>query len=160
VNATKVAPAGYMGEYGNGLWKTFRPGTHTFVVPSGVYKVRIRVVGAGGGSPGAGGGGYAHGVFDVVPGTSYTVTVPDFTAAAADGGTTSFGALISAGARHRELVERLRAKGIRSMTQDGLAKVAAGTTTMEEIFRINACTRSEEAVRQEADAEPIAAPVG
>ncbi|HNY80624.1 MAG: ATPase, T2SS/T4P/T4SS family [Sedimentisphaerales bacterium] len=70
------------------------------------------------------------------------------------------GALISAGARHRELVERLRVKGIRSMTQDGLAKVAAGITTMEEIFRINAYARSEEPTGQKDNAEPVEASVG
>jgi len=70
------------------------------------------------------------------------------------------GALISEGARHGELVERLRAKSIRSMTQDGLAKAAAGITTMEEIFRINAYTRNEEPAGQKDSAQPVEASVG
>ena len=82
---TKIVPAGYMGEFGNGLWNIFNiPGTYTFTVPSGVTSIRCRVVGAGGSgatgggggqATGGGGGGYAHGVFAVTPGTSYTVTV-------------------------------------------------------------------------------------
>jgi hypothetical protein len=80
VTVTKVVPAGYLGEFGLGLWTTFTS-NRTFTVPAGVTSIRVRVVGAGGGSAegvrscGGGGGGYAHGVFAVTPGTSYAVTV-------------------------------------------------------------------------------------
>ena len=70
------------------------------------------------------------------------------------------GALISSGAPHQELSESLRAKGVRSMVQDGLAKVASGTTAMEELFRINAYTRCEEPIRQTPDIQPVETPVG
>lgn len=107
---TKVAPPGYLGDFGLGRWLTYTvPGSYTFTVPSGVSNIRVRVVGGGGGGSnnsttlgcgGGGGGGYAHGVFNVTPGTNYTVTVgnrgPRFVA----GGTTSFGALISATGGH------------------------------------------------------------
>ena len=106
------------------------PGSSTFIIPAGVTSIRVRVLGGGGGgahsysgdattwtdyfaytgnfptnawqgmSGGGGGGGYAHGVFTVTPGTSYTITVgaggqagnPSGSA----GGTSSFGALLSA----------------------------------------------------------------
>ena len=64
-------------------WYTV-PGTSAFVVPAGVTKLLVRVVGGGGGGAGAGsnftaagggGGGYAEGVLSVVPGASYNVTV-------------------------------------------------------------------------------------
>lgn len=70
------------------------------------------------------------------------------------------GALISSGAPHQELNESLRAKGVRSMVQDGLTKVASGVTSMEELFRINAYTRCDEPVRQTQEIPPIEAPVG
>lgn len=105
--ATKVVPAGYMGEFGNGLWTTYQtPGTYTFTVPTNVSKIRVRVVGAGGGGGttgsgygGGGGGGYAHGVFSVTPGNVYTVTIGTGGAVSNPpnaGGSTSFGALLSA----------------------------------------------------------------
>lgn len=52
----------------------------TFVVPAGVERVTVEVVGAGGdgwsnGAGGGGGGGYAKGEFTVVPGGSHAVTV-------------------------------------------------------------------------------------
>ena len=78
ISATKVVPAGYMGEFGNGLWRVFYT-NGTFTVPSNVSKLRVRVVGAGGGGKNTGtggaGGGYAHGVFTVTPSTSYAVTI-------------------------------------------------------------------------------------
>lgn len=98
--ATKVVPAGYMGEFGIGLWRVFSE-TGAFTVPVGVSKLRVRVVGAGGGrgpggiGGGGGGGGYAHGILDVVPGQVFTVTIGQG-GNQADGGTSSFGALISA----------------------------------------------------------------
>lgn len=70
------------------------------------------------------------------------------------------GARISGGAQHHELSERLRSKGVRSMVQDGLAKVASGTTAMEELFRINAYTRCDEPIGQTPDIQPVATPVG
>lgn len=101
--ATKVVGAGYMGEFGQGLWNTFYQ-NGTFTIPNDVTKIRVRVVGGGGsGAAGGGngatrggsGGGYAHGVFDVVAGTTYAVTVGTGGTGAA-GGTSSFGTLISA----------------------------------------------------------------
>lgn len=100
VSATKNVPAGYMGEFGNGLWWTFSV-SGKFVVPAGVSKLRVRVVGAGGGrgtggvGGGGGGGGYAHGVFGVTAGQSFVVTV-GVGGNSVDGGSSSFGALISA----------------------------------------------------------------
>lgn len=74
------------------------------------------------------------------------------------------GAMISSGARHHELNERLRAKGVRSMAQDGLAKVTAGTTTMEELFRVNSDVHRdvsyEEPAVQTIQAQPAEASVG
>lgn len=105
VTATRVAPPGYMGEFGTGLYRVFLSGG-TFTVPAGITKIRVRVVGAGGGGKGdsapfysGAGGGYAHGVFDVTPGQSYSVTVGNggyggFSGT--DGQSSSFGALISA----------------------------------------------------------------
>lgn len=105
--ATKVVGAGFMGEFGQGLWRIFRE-SGTFVIPIGVTSVRVRVVGAGGGAgiaasgiarTGGGGGGYAHGIFNVTAGDSYTVTVGTGGAGGASptaGGTSSFGLLISA----------------------------------------------------------------
>lgn len=98
--ATKAVPAGYMGEFGSGLWRVFSE-NGTFTVPAGVSKIRVRVVGAGGGrgnggvGGGGGGGGYAHGVFTVTPGQSFPVTV-GIGGNQVDGGASSFGALISA----------------------------------------------------------------
>jgi type II secretory ATPase GspE/PulE/Tfp pilus assembly ATPase PilB-like protein len=70
------------------------------------------------------------------------------------------GALISSGAQHRELSEHLQAKGVRSMVQDGLKKVACGVTSMEELFRINAYTRRDEPVGQVGHIQPVETPVG
>lgn len=99
-NATKVVPAGYMGEFGNGLWRVFTANGN-FTVPNGVDKIRVRVVGGGAGVNGAGYGGgggcgYAHGEFSVTPGGNYSVTVGAGGASNQAGGTSSFGALISA----------------------------------------------------------------
>lgn len=97
VQATKVAPLGYMGEFGSGLWRVFLA-SGNFTIPAGVKEIRVRVVGGGGGAKGTGcgggGGGYAHGVFPVTPGEVYAVTVSGKNLYA--GGTSSFGALISA----------------------------------------------------------------
>lgn len=99
---TKVVGAGYMGEFGNGLWQVFAE-NGTFTVPAGVSKIRVRVVGGGGGGrsggTGGGGGGYAHGVFPVTDGQSFAVTVGlggTGGSSPTAGRTSSFGALISA----------------------------------------------------------------
>ena len=54
-----LMPLGWMGVFGQGLYKAFMsPGTHSFVVPEGVSRIRVRVVGAGGsGSNGSSNGG-------------------------------------------------------------------------------------------------------
>ncbi|MDI6451647.1 GspE/PulE family protein [Anaerobaca lacustris] len=70
------------------------------------------------------------------------------------------GAMISSGTQQNKLSESLRAKGVRSMAQDGLAKVAAGITAMEELFRINAYSRCDEPVRAVHNTQPVEAPVG
>ena len=105
--STRITPAGYMGEFGSGKWRVFGVSS-TFTVPAGVTKIRVRVVGGGAGGGGGAvlrggsGGGYAHGVFNVTPGSAYTVTVGLGGAAGigsnygGSGGTSSFGALISA----------------------------------------------------------------
>ena len=99
---TKIVGAGYMGEYGSGLWQVFTS-SGTFTVPSSVTKIRVRVLGAGCGGTNGGrggcGGGYAFGEFAVTPGAAYTVTIGAGGVGGASpsaGGTTSFGALISA----------------------------------------------------------------
>jgi hypothetical protein len=77
----------------------------SWTAPTGVTRVRVWVVGGGGGgSTGGCGiyggvGGMAMGVYTVSPGTGYTVTIGAGGAGAssgATGGTTSFGAFISA----------------------------------------------------------------
>jgi type II secretory ATPase GspE/PulE/Tfp pilus assembly ATPase PilB-like protein len=52
------------------------------------------------------------------------------------------GTLISAGTRHRELLDRLRGKGVHPMAYDGLRKVAAGITSVEEVSRVCGLTAS------------------
>lgn len=82
----KKYPAGFLGVFGSGRWKTYLQ-TDFFIVPPNVFSIRVRVVG-GGGSPfyfrdgadsvaicAGAGAGYAHGVFDVIPGQVYYVTV-------------------------------------------------------------------------------------
>ncbi len=88
-----------------------------WTVPAGVSRIEVEVWGGGGGGGGAmpvggytvGGGGGAYGMdtFDVVPGTVYSVTIGPGGAGGvssgssglpgSNGGTTSFGTLISAG---------------------------------------------------------------
>ncbi len=83
-------------------------GTYIFTVPAGFTKIRVRLVGGGGGGGGGGpafaeaggaAGGYAEGVFAVVPGQNFTVTVPTGGTGGGNGGsggTASFGGLLSA----------------------------------------------------------------
>jgi type II secretory ATPase GspE/PulE/Tfp pilus assembly ATPase PilB-like protein len=66
------------------------------------------------------------------------------------------GALISGGAHQRELADCLRAKGVRSMVQDALDKVARGITSMEELFRVGGFTKPGES--QPEQTEPAAVP--
>ena len=84
------------------------PGTRQLTIPTGWSKIRVAVVGGGGGgrhvsSPdyhgyggGGGGGGYAEIELDVVAGQTYTYTVGAGGNLNQDGGTTSFGGLLSA----------------------------------------------------------------
>lgn len=108
-----LTQAGRLPVFGNGRRLVFTANT-PFLIPQNITSIRIRVWGAGGGggfrnSPGANpykfggaGGGYAHGIFTVVPSTSYNIVIgagglgATEVAAATAGGTSSFGALISA----------------------------------------------------------------
>ena len=91
----------------------FLSGTTTWTAPAGVTKVKVYCIGGGGGASGASGcagirpypggfGGAGIGVYTVVAGTGYTVTVGaggaggGAGAAGVTGGTSSFGSLISA----------------------------------------------------------------
>lgn len=89
-------------------------GSTTFTVPDGITKVMLEVRGAGGGGgqgnnggtvgQGGSGGGYGKGIFGVTPGSMHTVTVglgglgstSGTCTIGAPGGSSSFGALISA----------------------------------------------------------------
>lgn len=82
------------------------PGTRSWTVPEGVSKIRAFVVGGGGGGlsgnpyAAGGGGGYSDKLIDVTPGEVFSYTVGDkglvSSSAPSSGGTSSFGALISA----------------------------------------------------------------
>ncbi|HEY3762306.1 MAG TPA: hypothetical protein VGN23_11225 [Verrucomicrobiae bacterium] len=81
----------------------------TFTVPTNVTRIRVEIWGGGGGGgngsssyPGGGGGAgaYIFNVFNVTPGTGYTVTVGSGGNAGQAGGTSSFGALMSATGGH------------------------------------------------------------
>ena len=77
-----------------------------YTVPSDCTNIMVELIGGGGGAAGycesGGAGGYAVGTHSVTAGTIYAVTVGaggtavGYYAAAGDGGTSSFGALISA----------------------------------------------------------------
>jgi hypothetical protein len=117
LSSNAYAP-GFMGVFGSGAYAIYvnkftgsgYTNTYTFTVPVFVTKIRVRVIGAGGGGAaigtGGGGGGYAHGVFTVSPGSTYSVTAgisgptggtsTGVFVAGSDGGTSSFGSLISA----------------------------------------------------------------
>tara|TARA_R110000765_G_scaffold149317_1_gene251966 strand:- start:15 stop:887 length:873 start_codon:yes stop_codon:yes gene_type:complete len=92
------------GTFGSGLVRIHGSsrGSYSFTVPAGISSVRVRVWGAGGGgaavasSAGGGGGGFSIGEFTVVAGTAYAITVGAGGEANTTGGTSSFGALISA----------------------------------------------------------------
>jgi hypothetical protein len=82
----------------------------SWTAPTGVTKVRLTVIGGGGGASAdgctgyyGGYGGYGYGVYTVTPGTAYTVTIGAGGAGAnsqpasgSAGATSSFGALLSA----------------------------------------------------------------
>lgn len=82
------------------------PGTRQLTIPEGWNKIRVAVVGGGGGGRllggnygyggGGSGGGYAEKAFDVTPGQTFTYTVGAGGGANADGGTSSFAAVLSA----------------------------------------------------------------
>jgi type II secretory ATPase GspE/PulE/Tfp pilus assembly ATPase PilB-like protein len=57
--------------------------------------------------------------------------------------------LIRSGADHQHLLHSLRKQGTRSMFQDGLEKVAAGVTSIEELTRV--CGRRSESLRPAAE---------
>lgn len=102
ITATKVAPPGYLGDFGNRLFSTFQS-SGNFTVPTGVTSIRVRVFGGGGGGKstggGGGGGGHAYGTFTVTPATVYAVTIGAAGTGGASptaGGTSSFGVLLSA----------------------------------------------------------------
>jgi hypothetical protein len=91
---------------GNGTMKSSilvfdsRPGTHTWLVPQGVYKIRSASVGAGGlgtsSAPGSS-GGYEEIILNVLPGQSLVyVNGAGGTLSTPNGGTSSFAGLISA----------------------------------------------------------------
>ncbi len=71
-----------------------------------------------------------------------------FEVAALDEETTT---LIRAGADHQQLLNCLRKQGTRSLVQDGLEKVAAGVTSLDELTRVCGCGRHLERLRPSAD---------
>ncbi len=90
----------FSGTFGNGFITTFGV-SGTFVVPSGVTSIRVRLWGGGGGGAsssltGGGGGGFAIKTLSVTSGTSYTVTVGEGGLQGTTGGTSSFGSEVSA----------------------------------------------------------------
>jgi len=85
----------FSGVFGNGDMQII-PVSGTFTVPLGVSRVRVRLWGAGGAaSVGGGGGGFAMRVIQLGTTTSVAVTV-GAPSAFLTGGTSSFGAFVSA----------------------------------------------------------------
>lgn len=74
------------------------PGTRSWTVPAGVFKIRTAAIGAGGGPSGGTGacGGYSEKVLAVLPGQVFSYTVGAGLAGTNPGGTSSFGGIISA----------------------------------------------------------------
>ncbi len=79
----------------------------TFVVPTGVTRIMVELWGGGGGGAdynaqfgvhgtGGGGGGYGKQLLNVIPGTSYQVTVGQGGPSSSNGGNSSFGGLVTA----------------------------------------------------------------
>ena len=90
------------GTFGTGKIQFFIAST-TWTVPSGITSVRVRVWGGGAGGAnniangkGGAGGGFAIGVIAVTPAASITITVGNGGMKGTAGGTSSFGASISA----------------------------------------------------------------
>lgn len=92
-----------------GLTVFSTPGVYTWTVPDGVHRARVTVTGGGGSGarsadgqrgPGGSGGGTAIGLVSLMPGDDITVTVGAGGAGSSGlgnaGGTSSFGALMSA----------------------------------------------------------------
>jgi hypothetical protein len=105
--AGPTGPTGAAGSNATANLQTtlYTSGSSTWTAPTGVTKVRVTLFGGGGGGYsgcGEGGnGGFAYGIYTVTPGTGYTVTVGaggngKGAGTAQAGGTSSFGALISA----------------------------------------------------------------
>ena len=70
----------------------------TWTVPEGVTEIEVRLFGGGGGGnvDGGGGGYMSYAKIAVALGTQYAITIGAGGAAESDGGTTSFGDLLSA----------------------------------------------------------------
>lgn len=98
LNAVSRAPVS--GFFGKGNWQIFTQ-SGSFTVPDGVTSVRARVFGAGGGgsqSAGGSGGGFAIKtiIAGLTPGRVVTVTIGASGTYNTAGGTSSFGAFVSA----------------------------------------------------------------
>ncbi len=63
--------------------------------------------------------------------------------------------LISDGTRHREIVDCLRRNGVQSMVCDGLKKVAAGVTAIEEVSRVCGLGAGPELTQQPTPLVPV-----
>jgi len=66
------------------------------------------------------------------------------------------GGLISAGTHRKELADCLCSRGVRSMAQDALDKVASGVTSMEELFRVSGFPRPGQPQHDQANAAAFA----
>jgi len=64
--------------------------------------------------------------------------------------------LISSGTHHRELVQCLRAGGVRSMAQDALEKVANGISSIDELTRVCGVAPNREAACDDTPVEMVA----
>jgi len=62
---------------------------------------------------------------------------------------------ISAGTRHRDIVDDLRRKGVQSMVHDGLRKVAAGVTGIDEVSRVCGLGAGPELTQQPTPLVPV-----
>lgn len=92
----------------NPQYALYTSGTNTWTCPTGVTKIKVTVIGGGGGGAfwsnidayGGGAGGAGCNYYTVTPGTGYTVTVGaggnGSSGAGGNGGTSSFSSLISA----------------------------------------------------------------
>lgn len=105
-------------------WQFFAPGDHTWVCPSDVTSIRVRVYGGGGGGGGGasavngsgdgfggGGGEYADRVVSVTPTNTYTATVGTGGAGGDGGDDTANGANGGASDFHDDLVTYISANG-------------------------------------------------